>query len=398
MALLLLEGGHQVAAFGVRWLGPDPAARVAGAAAEGEYRVLCLGESTTEGFGERSYPEILAQELDRRRFGVAFRVINAGRRAADSTTLVEALPAFLDRYRPHMVVAMVGINDQFYFSGAEALGVPAALQLWLLKSRVYKLATLIASNLGAWLGGGPAAAGPTPDPEHWRAYEADFDRTWELWRRGVLEDPAARFRALIEAARAGAPTDRAPLPLPDAYLRSYYNSHLALARTYLAQGRGERAVELYREAIELHPDSEFFSRALSGVHRELGNAALAERFERRSRDLARRRIPAITRRNLRAIERLLADRGVTFVAMQYPLRSVETLRLLLDDSSRALYVDNEDVFRRALAAEGYDALFIDRVAGDFGHCTERGNRLIAENLIDSVFEPLFAAGSRAARR
>lgn len=388
LAIALLESALQLGALALRWLSPDPAREAAESlAGADEYRVLCLGESTTEGFGETAYPQILAEELNRRGRGVRFRVINAGRSAADSTLLAEALPRFLTLYRPHMVIAMLGINDQFYFGDSEALGIPVGVQLWLLKSRVYKLATLLGSNLRALAGRGRPRALEAAEQKAWEAHSGEFERVWALWSKGELEDPERRFAALIARARAAAGPG---LRLPDAYLRAYYNSHLALARHFLSTGRGERAVALYEEAIALHPEKEFFSRALSGVHGELGQTALAERFRERSRELAGRQVLEVTRANFAKIRQLLASQGIAFVAMQYPLRSVETLRFLLGEASDAIYVDNDALFRAAIEREGYDALFIDRVAGDFGHGTERGNRLIAENLIATVFEPLFA--------
>jgi hypothetical protein len=47
-------------------------------------------------------------------------------------------------------------------------------------------------------------------------------------------------------------------------------------------------------------------------------------------------------------------------------------------------VDNERIFRDAVSREGYDTLFRDRFGGDFGHCTEKGNLLIAQNLARSL--------------
>jgi hypothetical protein len=102
-----------------------------------------------------------------------------------------------------------------------------------------------------------------------------------------------------------------------------------------------------------------------------------------------RRVLSVTKANYRTATEILQDRGIQVVAMQYPMRSVETLSYLLTGAEDVLFVDNQATFRDAVARYGYDALFRDRFAGDFGHCTRRGNRLIAENLVATVFEPLF---------
>jgi hypothetical protein len=61
----------------------------------------------------------------------------------------------------------------------------------------------------------------------------------------------------------------------------------------------------------------------------------------------------------------------------------------MDDAHDVVFIDNETVFREAVSRDGYDAVFVDRFAGDFGHGTRRGNELIARNLLETVFEPLF---------
>jgi len=43
-------------------------------------------------------------------------------------------------------------------------------------------------------------------------------------------------------------------------------------------------------------------------------------------------------------------------------------------------VDNEKMFNEGVKREGYDEYFNDCFAGDFGHCTPKGNRLLAENI------------------
>lgn len=53
-----------------------------------------------------------------------------------------------------------------------------------------------------------------------------------------------------------------------------------------------------------------------------------------------------------------------------------------------MFVDEES-FRRAVARFGYEGVFRDRFAGDFGHWNRVGNRIIISNLIETVFDPLF---------
>jgi len=359
------------------------------------YRILCIGESTTHGFGATSYPVLLEEELLERNWGLRFRVVNAGEIAVHTTHLRRRLPALIERYRPQMVIAMVGVNDAFYLEAGEALRLPLDLQLVLLRSRVYKLATLLWWESTVEEQGSARVTGE--DPEHWRAFLRRFEPDFQRWDRGTLEAPEQAFRAVIAAAREAAVAGSEPgsLDLPDGYLRFYYAAHTALARVLLDDGRGGDAVSLYREAIELHPQDEHLHRGLAGVYEVLGNANEARNYQERTRLFEASRVRPVTRANRVAMQEEVVASGALFVAMQYPMRSLERLRFDLDDGSRTIFVDNEASFREAVARQGYDALFTDRMAGDFGHATEAGNRLVVRNLMEQVFERRFGLESDA---
>lgn len=392
--LLAIELLLQGAAFVMRRASPETAEIAAQAAGTNRYRILCLGESTTRGYGEIPYPTILAEELNARGYGRSFQVVNAGFTSWASSGLIQQLPRLLDRTRPDMVIVMMGVNDQFYFSRADGLAVPVRVEAALLKSRLYKLLRLLVWNLRARLG--MDAIPREAPPREWEAlgaFQRRFDEAHARWVKRRLEEPGTVFAELIEAARsleASRPgSGSETIAVPREALRAYYNLYLDLAQHHLESGDGQAAVALYQEAIATHPDAEFFYRGLSGVYDEIGEDALAEEFRLRAERIADRQVLAVTRQSYRELRRLLDARGIELVAMQYPLRDVRRLRVLLDDAEDLIYVDNEENFRSAIAADGYDALFIDRFAGDFGHCNERGNRLIVDNLITTVFEPAF---------
>lgn len=78
---------------------------------ENAFRVLCLGNSHTQGYGDEiqgSYPDELQKLLEKSFPDKTFQVINAGRGNQNSSEILEALPRLLSRYRPHVVFAMVG--------------------------------------------------------------------------------------------------------------------------------------------------------------------------------------------------------------------------------------------------------------------------------------------------
>ena len=101
---------------------------------------------------------------------------------------------------------------------------------------------------------------------------------------------------------------------------------------------------------------------------------------------------ALTRQCYCSMLDRLRSRGIRLIAMQYPRRSLLPLQALLDRPSDVVFVENRDSFHQAIAADGYESVFSDLCYGDLGHCTPRGNALIAQRLA-SVIEPLVATST-----
>jgi len=87
----------------------------------------------------------------------------------------------------------------------------------------------------------------------------------------------------------------------------------------------------------------------------------------------------------RQIRDRLAQRGVFLVAVQYPNRSINILKQMLGQGEYLYFVDNQKSFEQALAQGTYYEYFVDRLGGDFGHFTPKGNRLVAENIADVIY-------------
>jgi len=75
---------------------------------EGEFRIACIGESTTYGLWPRQLEEILNERSPDR----SFRVINRGEVGIRSDGVARKIDQWLDEDRPHLVITMLGINDE----------------------------------------------------------------------------------------------------------------------------------------------------------------------------------------------------------------------------------------------------------------------------------------------
>lgn len=138
---LLLEGGLRVT--GGRFLLAQERHNRAALAQQGAMGVLCVGDSMTAG----QYPLFLEAALEARLPGQDVAVFDVGRPSTNSWFVLSHLDAWLDRYEPRVVVAMLGIND----SGRalpyrlDTPGHPLRLHERL---RVWRLARLVASRVG----------------------------------------------------------------------------------------------------------------------------------------------------------------------------------------------------------------------------------------------------------
>lgn len=66
-----------------------------------------------------------------------------------------------------------------------------------------------------------------------------------------------------------------------------------------------------------------------------------------------------------------------------------TLKSIFPKNNELVFIDNEEIFKRALKAYDYDHIFIDRFGGDFGHCTDFGNQILAEQISETLLEDTF---------
>ena len=83
-------------------------------------------------------------------------------------------------------------------------------------------------------------------------------------------------------------------------------------------------------------------------------------------------------------------KGIKLVCVQYPARKVETIERMFADPEGIVLVDNEGIFKEALKNGRYQDYFVDRFAGDFGHCTRKGNALLANNIAQAIIKEYFS--------
>lgn len=387
LTLVLLEVVLQIAAAFVDREPLSPR----GDAGERAIKVLCIGESTTHGFGHTSYPAVLQRILDERFPQHSFEVINAGLPGTNSRWLTGEVPRLLEEHDPDVVIAMMGVNDEVYFVDVEET---TTLQLLLLRSRVYKLFRLLLTNTQRQFEYEP------PEEDVNRRHYRQYGRRYIDIRPRLLADPTQvipELESLIVMAKgAGAPGPDGSHVIPADYWHIYEIANRYIVEALVASGREAEAERVLRESIQLHPKNVRFRRRLVWFLDVTGQPAARDSAQKDLEEVQSSARLRVTSASWHALARMLAERDVSLVALQYPMRDKALLEEMLVEFPGVQFVENVDNFERALASEGWDGVFIDRFAGDFGHATELGNSLIAERLFDEVFLPRFgetAAGS-----
>ena len=163
-------------------------------------------------------------------------------------------------------------------------------------------------------------------------------------------------------------------------------SYFELGRCYRALGGYGKAEKVIEKAAELNPADDRAYDELAELYDAMGNNAAASEARRKADDVRLTNVSPVTRNNYRELKRILDTRGIKLVCVQYPTRPVEPLRQIMKPYKDVVFVDNEGSFKDALSRGSYDEYFSDACYIDFGHCTPKGNRLLAQNIADTILK------------
>jgi hypothetical protein len=75
--------------------------------------------------------------------------------------------------------------------------------------------------------------------------------------------------------------------------------------------------------------------------------------------------------------------------MKHHTRNVGPVKKMFKGEEGVIFVDNENIFIEAVKKTGFKEIFADMFGGDFGHCTQKGNQLLAANIADVILKEVF---------
>lgn len=427
---------------------------------KGQYRILCLGESTTALGGKESYPEQLEIALNRYNSGIKFSVINKGVPGTSTAWILEQVEGYLNKYHPDMVVTMMGIND--YDHGYNLINIDTGIlkkgtfgdSLRIIKAVKFLARRLYAAvsqktvkdsnseiilafeqyydsqsrennpknnkphtavvnkyvNLGnVYLSRGNHQEAEAVyrklikfEPDNYDFHislgwilliEEKFDQANQAELEAITIDPdrdaaynASGFIYLNQSnyPRAAEMFEKAIAKNPKSH-KAYVN----LGACYILQGRYQQAQEVYKKAIVEDSSNDRAYGGLAVVYNILGDSQTACEYFKKADKTREAFFSPVTIMSYRRLAEILKKRSVKLLCMQYPMRSILPLKIILNGYPDIVFVDNERIFKQAVEKEGYKNYFSDFFAGDFGHCTLKGNQLIAENAAKVIIKEIF---------
>jgi tetratricopeptide (TPR) repeat protein len=167
-------------------------------------------------------------------------------------------------------------------------------------------------------------------------------------------------------------------------------AYIGLGWLYREQGKFLQAEEIFKKAIELYPYEDDAYAAISVFYEETAKPGLAGEYAKKANTERLRYYNPVTAVNYRKLKDILDKRGIRFVCVQYPMRNMGPLKKIFEDNEKnVIFVDNEKIFKDAIKRGGSIAYFRDMVGRDFGHCTKKGNRLLAENIANVILKEVF---------
>lgn len=162
-----------------------------------------------------------------------------------------------------------------------------------------------------------------------------------------------------------------------------------MGKWFKEEGHYEQSVKAYLSAYDKNPTDYAVCEQLADIYAIQGNLDEARKFQEKAQEgQAQREYSSYTIENYNKIADIIQQRGIKLICMQYPLRSIAPLKEILSSKEGIVFVENKENFEKILRDSKYSKVFSDNFAGDFGHCTRTGNRLIAENLANTILDLL----------
>lgn len=332
-----------------------------------DIKIMCIGESTTQ----EQYPVYLGQYLKQYIPEKNFVIIDSGYAGINLDGIINNLKINIENIKPDIVIGMIGINDTIDYS----------FKSYSKIKTIYLIQLII---------------------EHFKFKDIKIDKGNVLDKREIItnfDDLALRDKTqqqisdFILAKDSEKDLSKVFVEEKEGVLLNPYaqNNELSvkIIDKYYSSDKKDLSFEdllnaIYEDA-DVKPEFRYGIRGITYMLNgqfDLGekylNMADSERLKYDYTEIAKK---------YEKILDFIIPNGITYIAMQYPVRDIGSLQKIIEKTKYCdvvFYASNKIGFRTALKEAGKKDIFKDLFAWDFGHCTEYGNRLIANNLAQVI--------------
>lgn len=345
--------------------------------------ILCIGESTTSG----EWPPILQKILNKKAKYKKFKVIDEGHAGRNSEYITSKIRQYLMKYNPNIVISMIGINDfglLYKKSKFKTLNLVCLLETHIRAKFFFDYSDVMVDFIDS-------QSMDDIDNGNFISAEKKYLRLWKLsnktsklmfWRLLALYSQTKqsdKFEIILKESKA-----KITSPALSEIFKYFINSKKYFkVQLYEYVKSNQRKID-YDDNISLLLQEYGLYSLINNIKQnkveDNDTLVIKQLFDDKKNALIFNYnyiINAVYKHNNKA----------TMMVMQYPMLSLENLKEQLNNSyyyDRLIFVDNEENFKKALKTYKTENLFKDLFAVQFGHCTYKGNRLIAKNVASKI--------------
>ena len=381
-------------------------------------KILCIGESTT--FAQ--YPKQLVYFLDNFT-DKKFTVIDCGVPGTNINNIAERLEEQIKYYKPDIVVSMMGINDAIYNNKKIYKKYPIKIfNLFILIKR--NIEELVTTKLYAdetdkdysSITDKYFITGEKPQKLIDIAEKNPTDLSAiksliALYRTKKDFTNIEKYAKLFFEHNKNIKDSEVLFVLTDAYIRqNKFEDAKKLISTIISDKNFDddikneyfsKITESYIFFSDLQQTKEYYdllvsckteTSVLDNLYDYLKTNGIKTKYyayKNKYKNVIKEpnlNLPEIKNAYLFIAQQLIKN-DIIYICMGYPTMSIEKFKDLFKNSdleNKIYFVSNEDNFKEELKKHSYYEIFRDNFAGNFGHCTDYGNEIIAKKLAKTI--------------
>jgi len=369
--------------------------------------------------GNQSYPRQL-QSILNASSNKKFKVINKGFPGVNSDTIVSGhLKDWIEQYQSDMVVVMLGINDDLYYTSPFKQNTFKDRLFDFLKNiRIWKLARSIKQHLSAKFKEKELSQKATTSQNSKDNLQIIFEEMHQapgnyhaLYHKAVILEGIGRHEQAEKIYRKLIQMNASPHLTLIMYKRlgtslrkqKKYNAFVDILDHIPHDAWGnannwikylchtQKGVGKFKNKLEFilkrKPNDFVLYDLLGACYKEFNEKEIAQNYFNKAKELKNSHFNMMTQKSYLKLLNMLEEKNIKGIFVQYPNRSILSLKRMFSpyqNLHHIIFVENIKGFEKTNLNESYNDYFTDRFAGDFGHCTPKGNKIIAQNIADAI--------------